>query len=105
LRRLTRALGKRFNRGLERLLTSDSARQARISPALVRLLSNVIFWVVILAFLTAAARIADLAILGTWLERIIRYVPQLFVGALIIVGGYLVGAIVRGPPAARLCFG
>ena len=95
LRRLTRALGTRLNRGLERLLTSDRARQARLSPALVRLLSNVIFWVVILAFLTAAARIADLAILGTWLERIIGYVPQLFIGALIIVAGYLVGAIVR----------
>jgi len=95
LRRLTRAFGSRLNHGLERLLPADRARQARISPALVRLISNVIFWVVALAFLTAAARIADLTTLGTWLERIIAYVPQLLVGALIIVAGYLIGAIVR----------
>ncbi len=95
LRTLTRALGLRLNRGLDRVLRMDRVQRIRLSPALVRLLSNLVFWIVVLGFVTAAARVADFETLSGWLERVIAYLPQLFIGALIIVAGYLIGAIVR----------
>ena len=95
LRRLTRTLGLRLNRGLDRLLRTDRAQRIRLSPALVRLLSNLVFWIVLLGFVTAAARVADFETLSGWLERVIAYLPKLLLGALIIGAGYMIGAIVR----------
>jgi small-conductance mechanosensitive channel len=95
LRRLTRTLGTRLNRGLDRVLRTDRVQRLRLSPALVRLLSNLVFWIVLLAFVTAAARVADFETLSGWLERVIAYLPKLLLGALIIGAGYMIGAIVR----------
>ena len=60
LRKLTRALGARLNRELDRVLRPDRAQRVRVSPALVRLFSNLVFWIVLLGFATAAAAIARL---------------------------------------------
>jgi len=95
LRKLTRSLGTRLNRELGRVLRHDQAQRIRVSPALVRLFSNLVFWIVLLGFVTAAAAIADFELLSGWLDRIIAWLPQLVLGALIIVGGYLIAAIVR----------
>lgn len=95
LRQLTLRLGASLNRKLDRLLPADRARRIRLSAALVRLLSNLVFWIVILGFVTAAAEVIELDTLSRWLGRIVAYLPSLLVGALIIVAGYLIGAIVR----------
>jgi small-conductance mechanosensitive channel len=95
LRRLTRALGAHLNRGLDRVLRTDRGQRIRLSPALVRLLSNLVFWIVILGFVTAAAEVAGFDTLSGWLERVIAWLPKLFIGALIIAAGYLIAAIVR----------
>jgi Na+/H+-dicarboxylate symporter len=95
LRLLTHKLGAGLNRKLDRLLPADRARRIRLSAALVRLLSNLVFWIVILGFVTAAAEVIELDTLSRWLGRIVAYLPSLLVGALIIVAGYLIGAIVR----------
>lgn len=95
LRRLTRSLGARLNRELDRVLRHDQARRMRVSPALVRLVSNLVFWVVLLGFATAAASIAEFELLGGWLDRVIAWLPQFLVGTFIIAGGYLIAAIVR----------
>jgi len=95
LRRLTRGLGERLNQRIARLLTGDKAERVRLSPALLRLLSNLVFWAVVLAFVTAAAEVAEFDTLGLWLERLVSYLPNLLVGALIIAAGHLIGGIVR----------
>jgi small-conductance mechanosensitive channel len=95
LRKLTRALGARLNRELDRVLRPDRAQRVRVSPALVRLFSNLVFWIVLLGFATAAAAIADFELLSGWLERVIAWLPHLLLGVLIIATGYLIAAIVR----------
>ncbi len=95
LRRLTRSMGARFNRQLGRVLRAERADRVRLSPALLRLLSNLVFWVVLLGFVMGAARIADFQLLTTWLDRIVDWLPQLLLGVVIIVTGYLIAAIVR----------
>ncbi len=95
LRRLTRSLGARLNRELDRVLRPDRTQRVRVSPALVRLLSNLVFWIVLLGFATAATAIADFDLLSGWLERVIGWIPHLLLGVLIIATGYLIAAIVR----------
>jgi hypothetical protein len=95
LRKLTRTLGTRLNRQLSRVLRGEHTGRVRLSPALLRLLSNLVFWVVIFGFITAAARVAHFALLTDWLNRVVDWLPQLLLGVLIIVTGYLISAIVR----------
>ncbi len=95
LRKLTRSLGIRINRQLSRVLRGEHTERVRLSPALLRLLSNLVFWIAIFGFVTAAARAAQLALLTDWLNRIVDWLPQLLLGMLIIVTGYLISAIVR----------
>ncbi len=95
LRRLTRSLGARLNRQLGRVLRAERAERIRLSPALLRLLSNLVFWVVLLGFVMAGARVADFRLLTDWLDRIVDWLPQLLLGIVIIVTGYLIASIVR----------
>lgn len=95
LRRLARGLGQSLNRRLERWLSAERAARVRFSPALLRLLSNLIFWIVFLTFFAASARVAEIEWLSLWLERLISYLPNLLVGALIVAAGHLIGGIVR----------
>jgi len=95
LRKLTRSLGARLNRQLGRMLRGEHAERVRLSPALVRLFSNLVFWVVLLGFVTAGARVADFGLLTDWLDRIVDWLPQLVLGVVIIVTGYLIAVIVR----------
>jgi hypothetical protein len=95
LRKLTRSVGARLNRELDRVLRPDRTQRVRISPPLVRLLSNLVFWIVLLGFVTAATAIADFELLSGWLGRLIDWVPHLLLGVLIIATGYLIAAIVR----------
>jgi len=95
LRRLTRSLGARVNRQLGRVLRAGRAERVRLSPALLRLVSNLVFWIVLLGFLMGAARIADFPLLTDWFDRIVSWLPQLLLGIVIIVTGYLIAAIVR----------
>src|SRR5690348_4198327 len=59
-RGLIRTLGGRVNRGLDRILRTESTSRMRVSPPLLRVLGTIAFWIILLAFVTAAARIAGL---------------------------------------------
>ena len=95
LRRWTLSASSRLNRWLDRILRTGQTQRLRLSPALVRLTGNLVFWVVMLGFVTAAAEVARLDTLSRWLERLVGYLPQLFFGVLIMAAGFLVGGIVR----------
>ena len=106
LARLVRAaagrLGNAVNRLLGRLMRRGSLTRFRLSPRALKLIGNAAFWLVILFFITAATRVAQLDAFSSWLDRILAYLPTLLAGALIILAGYLVSALVRDLVAATL---
>lgn len=106
LARLVRAaagrLGNAVNRLLDRLMRRGSLTRFRLSPRALKLIGNAAFWLVILFFITAATRVAQLDAFSSWLDRILAYLPTLLAGALIILAGYLVSALVRDLVAATL---
>lgn len=104
--RLLRAVSTRvlrwLNVFLDRRLDSDRARKLQLSNTAVRLVGNVVFWVVILFFITAATRLLGLDAFSAWLDRLVVYIPTLLAGALIILVGFLVSALARDLTAAAI---
>ena len=96
LRRLTVGLGERLYRRLDRSGRSPDVDQTVRSPTVLRLIGNLVFWSTIVLFATVAVDVAGLTAVRTWLGRLVTYLPQLLVGLLIIVAGYLLSGIVRG---------
>jgi small-conductance mechanosensitive channel len=63
--------------------------------ASAKIFGSVVFWVVVLFFLTAATQVLGLNTFTTWLSRVVDYLPTVFVGVLIIIAGFLVSKLAR----------
>lgn len=85
---------------LKRYGRRRAARRSPLSPAVLALVGNVVFWLVILLFVVLAASVARLALFTDWLYEIIAYLPTLLAGGLILLAGYLVSSLVRDVVAA-----
>lgn len=82
-------------RALARISSSRGAVPAHLPQASARILGSVVFWVVVLFFLTAATQVLGLDTFSVWLSRVVDYLPTVFAGALIIVAGFLVSRLAR----------
>jgi hypothetical protein len=106
LARLTRravvAMGHRMAQVLSRLFAGTQVENLRVSDRMTATIGSVFFAIVLLVFIAAAARVAQIPAFATWLDQIVAYLPQLVAGLVIIVGGILVGIIVRDLSAAGL---
>jgi len=58
-------------------------------------LARLVYYVVLGFFLLLALRSLGFTVLGEWLDLIIVYIPHLLLGAVIILGGYLLGILAR----------
>ncbi len=98
--RLMRAATLRLGAGLNAFLArfrrrGAAGRPLKLSPALLKLIGNVVFWLVLLVTIALAARLARLDLFTTWLDRIVAYLPSLLAGGLILLVGYLVSTAAR----------
>ena len=84
-----------FNAFTQRTFGQERATYFRLSTAAVQLLGNVIFWVIILLFITAATRILGLLAFSDWLDQVVGYLPTLLAGGLIIIVGVVISALLR----------
>jgi hypothetical protein len=102
LRAIFIKLGGAANRLLQHIHQPVAARRLRLSQPVIALIGNVIFWVVILVFAAAAARVGRLDAFASWLDRIVTYLPTLVAGGLIALAGYLVSTLIRDVVAATV---
>lgn len=81
-------LWQRFisNRGGEYL-------QPRQPPT--QIVGELVFWLVLLIFVTLATGILGLNVFGIWLKTIATYLPLVIAGFLIIIVGFVVSSLVR----------
>ena len=56
---------------------------------------QVVFWVVVLFFLTAATQVLGLHTFTAWLASVVEYLPTVFAGALIVIAGFMVSRLAR----------
>jgi len=57
--------------------------------AAARVLGELVFWIVILFFLSAATQLLGIELFSAWMNRVLGYVPTLVIGILIVLAGIL----------------
>ena len=72
--------------GLEQL-------QPRYPPA--KIAAEILFWLIILLFITLAAQILGLGVFVDWLTNVVAYLPVLLAGLLIVLAGFVVSSLTR----------
>lgn len=82
-------------RALARISAGRGALPTHLPGASAKILGSVIYWVVVLFFLTAATQVLGLQTFTTWLARVVDYLPTVFVGALIVIAGFLLSRLAR----------
>lgn len=97
LARLLRALATRGAMLVETLLARffapRSAERLRFGRS-ASVLGTVVFWVVLLFFVTAATQVLGLQTFTDWLARLLAYLPTFAAGVLIIAVGYVLSGFV-----------
>jgi small-conductance mechanosensitive channel len=96
--RLLRALAVKAAVVVDRLLTRltrtpGSTPPGKLPASSARVLGSLVFWLVLLFFVTAATQVLGLDAFTAWLAGVVNYVPTLFSGALIIGAGFLLGRL------------
>lgn len=67
----------------------------RLPGTSINLLGSMVFWIVLLFFLTAATQILGLQTFTVWLGRVVDYLPTLVAGGLIVLAGFLLSRLAR----------
>jgi len=60
-----------------------------------RIVGELVFWLLMLIFVTLATDILGLNIFGAWLKEIVTFLPLAVVGMLIVLVGFVVSSLVR----------
>jgi small-conductance mechanosensitive channel len=98
LARLIRVLMNRFIDRMDRMLPGKSLqkklKQLSTDPS-TRLLSNLIYWIIIIFFLTAATEILGLPVITNWLGGLVNYLPNILLAALLIFTGVIGSRLLR----------
>jgi small-conductance mechanosensitive channel len=88
----------RIINGLYRYIPNKSyqqkIKQISTDPS-SRLVSKIIYWMIIIFFLTAATEILGLPIITTWLSGIVNYLPNILLAAIIVFSGIISGRLIR----------
>jgi uncharacterized membrane protein YhdT len=100
LRAGTQRAGDHVNRLLDRAFRSGRLVEYRLSPRVLAALARVIFWLTRFVFASIAARAVGLTAFANWLDRAVGNLPNLIAGMLVIVVGFLLGAVARDLTAA-----
>ncbi len=103
LRAISHRLLQWLDRLLEKLLGEGRAARLRVGRS-GAVLGNIVFWAVMLFFVTAATQVLGLDTFASWLTSVLEHLPTLVAGLLIVGAGYLlsrfVGDLILG--ASRL---
>jgi len=60
-----------------------------------RIVGELVFWLLMLVFVTLATEILGLGVFAVWLKQIVTYLPLAFAGILIMLVGLVVSSLVR----------
>ncbi|MCY4154743.1 MAG: mechanosensitive ion channel [Gammaproteobacteria bacterium] len=101
---LSRSLIMRLGQWLERFAqrTGISSYYLRVRWPITRIVATIIYWLVIIFFVTAAAKSLGLPGIAEWLNKLIEYSPSILVAALVIWAGFVIGDFTRENLATRL---
>lgn len=100
LRGLTVRLVRLGGRAAARLARRGEGVPGRLTERSEQLFGSLVFWVVMLVFLTASTHLMGLTLFTDWLAQVTSYLPTLLAGAVIVAAGLMAGALARELVAA-----
>lgn len=83
------------DRLLARWTHTGGAARGKLPQSPAKILGSIVFWVVLLFFVTAATQVLGLNAFTAWLAGVVNYMPALIAGALIIAAGFLLSRLAR----------
>ena len=93
---LSRWMILRLGHGLDQMSRKISGIQnLHLRWPVSRIIAGILYWLIILFFITAAAESLGLPGLAEWLGELIVYLPSLLIAMLIVWFGFILGAVVR----------
>ncbi len=87
----SRKLVGSFDSLFQRAAQADGARQEKMKRSYAVIVSKVVFWTVMIFFISATANMLGWQMFSTWMNSVVIYLPNLITGLLIILGGFLLG--------------
>jgi small-conductance mechanosensitive channel len=94
LRGLINRLMTRIHRYVPDKTYQLKIQQISTEPS-VRIISKIIYWIIIIFFLTAATEVLGLPIITAWLSGLVNYMPNVLLAALIVFSGIIGGRLLR----------
>jgi len=97
--RVARSLTVRLMQGVDRFSNligiggADTSKRIGESAALI--IGNVVFWITILIFVTAATNLLGMRMFSGWLDQLVAHLPNILSGVLIICAGVVFGNLAR----------
>ncbi|MEM7791139.1 MAG: hypothetical protein AAF546_07050 [Verrucomicrobiota bacterium] len=92
LKLATRKLIQSFDSVFKRATRSHDGHREQIEQYYTLILSQVVYWAVILFFVTASANLIGWEMFSDWMDRLIQFLPNMLTGLLIILGGFLLSS-------------
>jgi len=91
---VVRAIG-RLDQLWQRLISKQGLVHLHPRHPPARIVGELVFWLLLLVFITLATEILGLGIFGIWLKEIVTYFPLAVAGLLIVLVGVVVSALAR----------
>lgn len=91
---VTRKLVRSLDSLIQNSAITDDASQRKMRRSYAVFISKLVFWIVILFFVTAATNLLGWSLVSNWMAGIGIYIPNLITGVLIILGGFLLGNMI-----------
>jgi hypothetical protein len=93
--RLLRAITVRLMKGIDRFsglfgVRGDGSGK-RIGDSAALIIGNVVFWIVVLIFVTSATNLLGMKMFAGWLDKLVAHLPNILSGGLIICAGIVFG--------------
>lgn len=85
----------RLDKLWQRVISKSSVGQLPPRHPPIRIVGELVFWVLMLIFITVATEILGLDVFGTWLKQIVTYLPLAVAGLLIVLAGFVVSSLAR----------
>ena len=93
LRVITRKLVRSLDSWFQNSAVTDDSSQRKMRRSYALIISKLVFWMVILFFISAATSLLGWDLLSNWMASIGIYIPNIVTGLLIILAGFLLGDI------------
>ncbi|MDA1324464.1 MAG: mechanosensitive ion channel [Proteobacteria bacterium] len=93
--RLVRAITVRLMKGIDRfsglIRLGDTGTGKLVSESAALITGNVVFWIVVLIFVTSATNLLGMTMFTGWLDKLVAHLPNIVSGILIICAGVVFG--------------